>query len=341
MAHRMASSDSFTTKPEWAGDLPPWLAEDYTKLCHLHRDQHLPHALLLAGSSGIGKHQLALAFASSMLCTHAEKVCGDCHSCKLWAAGNHPDFWHLQPEEGKQVISIDQVRSLLEFAYKTPQIAAQKAIVVWPADLMNRNAANALLKCLEEPPPSTQFVLSSANPGRLPATIRSRCQVVRVSEPDDQQAQQWLRGCGLDEELAQQYLQLSSGQPLLALEQGEQLLKMNQALAAAMQMAVSSRASIVQLTKPLLSFEIKSLFDAYLRLLSAIVRGKLGGASLAPEERPAWLKTAEQDWDVRKLLEHAQFVQNTLKSIHAGSHFNDQLILEDLFIRLALCTQQD
>lgn len=316
---------------------PPWLDKDYEYLRQLRDNNQLPHALLLSGSPGIGKHRLALAFAQSMLCTEQEISCGTCHSCKLWAAGNHPDFRHLTPEEGKQVISIDQVRSLLEFAYKTPQIAPTKIVVVWPADLMNRNAANALLKCLEEPPSSTQFVLSSANPGRLPATVRSRCQVVRVSEPDKQQSQQWLQGEIRNAEMTEQYLQVCNGQPLLALESGEQLLDMHQTISSAMQSAVEGTTGVVQLTKPLLAYDLKPFFEVYLRLVSSIVANLLGSS----RDEEEWALAMNQPWNVRKLLEHAQFVQNTLKSLHAGSHLNDQLVLEDLFLRLALCTQQD
>ncbi|MFK7731650.1 MAG: DNA polymerase III subunit delta' [Pseudomonadales bacterium] len=321
-------------------DIPPWLDKDYDSLKGLRSDKQLPHALLLAGSPGIGKHRLALSLANAILCTENGTACGKCHSCKLWAAGNHPDFWHLKPEEGKQVISIDQVRSLLEFAYKTPQIATMKIIVVWPADLMNRNAANALLECLGEPPASTQCGLSSANPGRVPATIRSRCQVVRISEPVKEQAQRWLQNEINDEALAAQYLQVSNGQPLVALENGALLLDMHQTIAAAMESAAQGSAGIVQLTKPLLSYDLKPSLDVYLRLVSAIV-AKLLGVNRSEGRHAVWFSAIDPAWNASRLLEHAQFVQNILKKLHAGSHLNDQLALEDLFLRLALCTQQD
>ncbi len=327
------AAESQTTVP----GAPPWLDKDYAHLRQLRTDNQLPHALLLSGSPGIGKHRLALAFAQSILCTEHESACGNCHSCKLWVAGNHPDFRHLTPEEGKQVISIDQVRSLLEFAYKTAQISPTKIVVVWPADLMNRNAANALLKCLEEPPSSTQFVLSSANPGRLPATIRSRCQVLRVSTPDKQQAEKWLQNEIHDVRLTEQYLQICNGQPLLALEKGQQLLDMHQTISAAMHAAVEGKTGVVQLTKPLLAYDLKPFLEVYLRLVSSIVANQLG----CSHQKEAHSPLLDGSWNTRKLLEHAQFVQNSLKILHAGSHLNDQLALEDLFLRLALCTQQD
>ncbi|MEM8498311.1 MAG: DNA polymerase III subunit delta' [Pseudomonadota bacterium] len=316
---------------------PPWLHKDYAHLRQLRDNNQLPHALLLSGSPGIGKNRLALALAQSILCTEQGSACGNCHSCKLWAAGNHPDFWQLTPEEGKRVISIDQVRSLLEFAYKTAQIASTKIVVVWPADLMNRNAANALLKCLEEPTSSTQFVLSSSNPGRLPATIRSRCHVVRVSAPDRQQAQNWLQGEIHDVQLIERYLNVCNGQPLLALESGEQLLDMHRAISAAMHCAVAGKAGVVQLTKPLLAYDLKPLYEVYLRIVCSIVANQLGYS----RQQEAWSPQPNQPLSTKRLLEHAQFVQNTLKTLHAGSHLNDQLALEDLFLRLALCTEQD
>lgn len=196
------------------------------------RRAQLPHSLLLVGQKGLGKFELAKQFAASLLCESPQTdglACGHCLACNWYAQGNHPDFRLLAPdaladegevEEGKkkpsQQITIDQIRGLDDFLNVGTHRAGLRIILVYPAEAMNRNTANSLLKTLEEPAPSTLFLLVSSEPLRLLPTIRSRCQVVPVPMPLPKLAAQTLRDEGLAE--PERWLALAGGSPGLALE---------------------------------------------------------------------------------------------------------------------------
>ena len=194
------------------------------------RRERLPHALLLVGQKGLGKFDLARTFAAGLLCeTPAPdgQACGQCLACNWFAQGNHPDFRLLQPEaladegeaeEGKkkasQQITIDQVRGLDDFLTVGTHRAGLRIVLVNPAEAMNRNTANALLKTLEEPAPSTLFLLVSSEPLRLLPTIRSRCQVVPVPVPAAALSERVLTESGLQD--AARWLALAGGSPGMA-----------------------------------------------------------------------------------------------------------------------------
>ena len=126
----------------------PWQQSGWQRLQPAVESGRLPHALLLVGPEGIGKQQFAQALAALLLC-HAPDggtPCGQCRSCTLLAAGSHADLLNVGLEEDSRVIKIDQVRGLIDFAAKTPALGASKLVVMGPAEAMNINAANALLK---------------------------------------------------------------------------------------------------------------------------------------------------------------------------------------------------
>ncbi|MDQ2915556.1 MAG: DNA polymerase III subunit delta' [Pseudomonadota bacterium] len=162
-----------------------------------------PHAMLITGPAGIGKRVLAQSLARSLLCESPAPdgaPCGICASCRYAAAGQHPDLRIVEPievdddGEAKVVewISVDRVRALTRWAELTSHRGGAKVALIVPAERMNAPAANALLKSLEEPPPNTYFMVVSHLPGRLPATIISRCQRIAAPHPTPAAAREWL-----------------------------------------------------------------------------------------------------------------------------------------------------
>ncbi len=157
------------------------------------RADRMPHALLIHESAGAGGDWLATWVAQLVLCIHRERApCGACASCLRVAAGQHPDLLSIRPIEESRQIRIEQVRELAQDLALTSHQGGYKVAVMSPADLLNRFAANALLKTLEEPSPRTVLVLVATQPSRLPATILSRCQRVRVRAPSRSEAVVWL-----------------------------------------------------------------------------------------------------------------------------------------------------
>ena len=190
-----------------------------------------PHALLVHGPRGIGKHALALNFAQALLCEAPRAdglACGECAGCRYAIAGQHPDFMRLElllidPDEGTlaavETIGIDRVRALTEFVQLTSHRQRAKVAVIAPAERMHAAAANALLKTLEEPPPGTYLILVSDQPGRVPATILSRCRKLAAPLPAPAAARAWLAAQGVaapDLALAQ-----AAGAPIDALARAD------------------------------------------------------------------------------------------------------------------------
>ncbi len=203
----------------------PWHTGTLAELLQRHRDGRLPHALLLAGPAGIGRRRFAEALAAALLCLEPAAdgtSCGRCPACRLREAGTHPDLLHLGPEDS-QVIRIDQIRDLIGQLALSRHQAAWRVVILDPADALNIAAANALLKTLEEPPPRTLMILLAMRPARLPATIRSRCQLLRMPLPSPQEAVAWLQTQGV--EAPEAALQLAGGAPLIARELDADLLR--------------------------------------------------------------------------------------------------------------------
>lgn len=178
----------------------PWHAEHWARLQARRQRDALPHALLLVGPAGLGKRAFAQRFVQSLLCNvpAAGEACGYCRSCLLMAAGSHPDLIHLSyglRKDGVQrsEIVVDQIRELSSRLAMSSQFGGWQVVTIDPADAMNTAAANALLKTLEEPAAQTMLILVADAPGRLPQTIRSRCQRIEFHLPPAEQALAWLQ----------------------------------------------------------------------------------------------------------------------------------------------------
>jgi len=180
--------------------IAPWLAPAWARLAQSLATGRVHHGLLFAAPSGYGKRALADAFCAAALCLARGtdgQACGGCRSCLLVAAGTHPDRVRIGLEtrdDGKlrSEITVDQMRALGQRLALSSQFGGWQVALVDPADALNANAANALLKTLEEPASSTILLLVADDASRLPATIRSRCQRVGIALPSRAQSLEWL-----------------------------------------------------------------------------------------------------------------------------------------------------
>ena len=208
----------------------PWQEADCQRLLRLRG--HLPHAVLLSGPKGVGKRALAEDWGKSLLCespTPEGEACDHCQACHWFDAGTHPDWLYLTLEEKENregevrmatEITVDQARQAIEFAQLSSYRGGRRICLIDPADDLNRSAANALLKVLEEPPLNTVFILVSHQVRRLLPTLRSRCHRQEIGLPDPALATEWLKEQGVDQPEVR--LALAGGSPLAALEWNEE-----------------------------------------------------------------------------------------------------------------------
>ncbi|MDP4537223.1 DNA polymerase III subunit delta' [Alkalimonas collagenimarina] len=171
----------------------PWLDNSYQQLAALALQAELPHAILLTGSSGVGKVQLAEALAALLLCREPQQQnpCGECKSCRLRLADHHADYWHQAEAEGR--IGVDRIRQLTAFFQGSAQQGGVRIALLPQAERMSEAAANALLKTLEEPPSTCFLLLTSDQPAMLLPTITSRCQRWAIGVNDVAEATTWLQ----------------------------------------------------------------------------------------------------------------------------------------------------
>jgi DNA polymerase III subunit delta' len=173
---------------------PSWMGSEVTVLTAAHKAGRLAHALLLHEAPGAGGDWLAQWTARLVFCqSQTGAPCGACPACHRVITSQHPDLLVLRPLEESRQIRIEQVRDLSQELALTAHQGSYKVAIITPADTLNRFAANALLKTLEEPPPRTLLILVVTQPSRLPATILSRCQRMRIRAPERKEAVSWLR----------------------------------------------------------------------------------------------------------------------------------------------------
>lgn len=202
----------------------PWLQATREAFEAAVRSGRIPHAVLVTGPAGSGKLAFARLAISQLLCRQeAPGGCGKCRSCTMLVGGAHPDFrevtFEINPDTGKlrDVITVPQVRALIDALYKTTTAGTRKAALIHPAESMNRNAANALLKTLEEPAGDAVIVLVACDPSRLPVTVLSRCQRLEVHLPPARELVPWVaEAAGNGEDAAAEALDAAAGSPLNA-----------------------------------------------------------------------------------------------------------------------------
>ncbi|QWF71483.1 DNA polymerase III subunit delta' [Methylomonas paludis] len=312
----------------------PWQQADWQHLQAYRHQQRIPQALLFSGPAGVGKRQLAEVFARLLLCQAPQQdlPCGVCPACELLQAQTHSDYLSLEPDAEGKVIGVDKIRQLIAKLALTPQYAGYRTVIIAPADRLNSAAANAFLKCLEEPPERSCFLLISDQPGLLPATVRSRCQKLQVQCPDPQLAMDWLAGQGVNADSGQ-LLKLAQGAPLLAKVYAEQnILQLRRDTFTGWLQVGQGKANLVQLAEQWHKYDTQTLdlILAWLSVWLADIVKLRHGADIANPDFAAELQSLAARLDLPAVYAHYDRVLRSKALL--PTQLNRQLQAEQLLI---------
>jgi len=323
----------------------PWQQTQWLQISQLIKVERLPHAMLLLGNQGLGKTDFASSMAHAVLCQQPaadHQACGMCKSCQLLSADTHPDLYQLKPtapltsKSKNPVLSIriDDIRVLCNKLNQTSQYGGYRVAIIDQAELLTISAANSLLKTLEEPGQDVLILLTTSRPHRLPVTIRSRCQVLRFTEPDEKQALDWLQTSQQDKQTSvnqlQQALKRAHGSPLASLIHLQEEER-HQILAEAMTAAVSGKNTLDYAAKLAKFAKIQTL-ENMLGWASDLTRLLSCGpdATISNELHRIKLQAIAKKVDQQRVFRfHDQINFNLL---HSSIAVNEQLLWENLLL---------
>ena len=197
-------------------NIPPWFDSKENFFYGNTESQ----SYVIEGPVGIGKEIFTIDIAKSFLCSKTKKLssCNQCVSCNLFNEDSHPDFYIVSPEKDKKLISINQIRELQDPLYESSFLGHNKVILILPAEKMTREASDALLKSLEEPPNNTFFLLLTNKYHSLTLTVKSRCSQVSLQKPNKKEVKTWLQNNIKNNSKIDLLISLSKGKPLVALD---------------------------------------------------------------------------------------------------------------------------
>ena len=322
----------------------PWQTTIWNHLASMRG--RLPHALLLHGRQGIGKRDFAVSWAQSLLCERLQEdghACGTCASCNWFLQHNHPDYRLLTPEQDaatddepvvasrtgkKSQISIAQVRALSDFLELTShRDGGLRIAVIHPAEALNAASANALLKMLEEPPPSVVFILVSNQPQKLLPTILSRCHKITMPVPEKLLALQWLEQKGMKD--ANDLLDYASGSPLTALANAEE---QGCACKEAIEMlARGTKLDPYNAARILVAQGMETAIAMLQKWIYDLIACRLTGAVRYHERQASALQALSKSVDLGVVLDFQRKLDEARKS--AAHPLNHELQLESLLLQ--------
>jgi len=289
-------------------ELLPWLEKEYSQLINLESSSKLAHAYLFGGQQGLGKLMLAMHFGHYLLCSSKQNAqpCLSCRDCELFLAGSHPDLRLIQPEDSNE-IKIEQVRNTIEFITQTSQRGGYKVVIFRPAEAMNTNSANALLKVLEEPAQNTLIILVSHQPALLMATIRSRCHAVKFNRPSAEKVIPWLEAKNIYASPAE-LLRMANNIPLRALQYADdEALQDRTVLHGVMEKLLSGEMDISLAAKSCEDFSLQDNIEGMLLCTSDILAHVQASSGNN--------QSSLHDHDLQHLAKHFQS-RTTLQALH-------------------------
>lgn len=317
----------------------PWQRGQWAQLTSAAAAERLPHAILVSGPRGTGVEEFAHCLAAHLLCDRPPAggvSCGTCRPCELFAAGSHPDYFRLDPDPDSksEQIKIEQVRELIHFIHLTRQFARSRVALAYPADAMNRNSANALLKTLEEPPPGSAIILATHRPAGLPVTIRSRCRSVQFHESQSQETLRWLEQQVGDASVpAAELLRHARGAPLLAAElSAEGALAKRVEVLEELQKLRRGRADPIGVAEKWSKLGAEEVLAWLLGYVSEAARLKLSGRRETGSALVGHLQGMADELDLAALVAFHDAILAGWRGATASNNLSARSLLENLIV---------
>ena len=316
----------------------PWQKKQWLKILTYYQQKKLPHALLLTGSYGLGKVDFAKTLSAFILCETKDKsiACGFCRGCQLFKVGNHPDFFILTPQEKSKNIKIDQIQELISTLAQTAQNNYYQVAIIHPAEAMNRAAANAFLKTLEEPSGQILLILISHQYETLLPTILSRCHRLIFTANLTESTIQWLQQQinSDDRNEAIQLLMTSYYAPLRALQlKSLNYKKIRNQLLQSLSNIIAQRENAISVVGALLKENVPFILQLMMIIIMDILRVKLNAIDFIINfDQQIPLQKLSAALSNNKLLLLLERLQEAWRLIQNSSSVNIQLLLEDLLL---------
>jgi len=301
------------------------------------RSGKTPHSYIFEGVRGCGRRKTALALIQALFCAAVDDACGVCPSCRKVAGGNHGDIHFIEPLPDKRDISIDQLREIQRELALRPYEAPRKACIIEPADRMSVNAANSLLKTLEEPPGNAIIILLTENADMLLPTVRSRCQSIRFSSLSPENVRLLLERSGVAPDLAELLAPLSEGSMQRAGElDNSTLVERREALVGHLTALNLDRIGTIFDTAEEMAGNREETLES-LDLLLSVARDTVylnAGCSdiVNTTIRPA-LETYAAGFSLERALQMLSDIVETRRAVQRNA--NNKLALECLFMKMA------
>ncbi|MEE9328203.1 MAG: DNA polymerase III subunit delta' [Cocleimonas sp.] len=316
----------------------PWHQESWDYFVKAHDKNHLPHALLIVGENGIGKLDFANRLVKSLLCITAHEnsvndsvdnkrkydACNHCKACKTYESQANPDYLNIDLLEDKQQIGIDQVRQLSTFLSLSRSFNSYRVVLLNQVERMNLNAANSLLKSLEEPTNNTVIILLTSQLNRLLPTMKSRCQILKLPTPIKAVAQEWIQHHSPEINNPEELLDMAYGKPLAALKIDAEEIQSRKKLSKDLIGLINNKESITAVAKTWEKYNSELLLNWQITWVQDFIKQSIQDKPLNNSEEKqtltllelSQLKSVAQLWQIyHELIKQKRYIHTSVNPL--------------------------
>ena len=327
----MSDTTNISTPPTSMQEYP-WHQNTWVKFANAKAQNQLPHAILLSGEEGIAKITLAKRMAKSLLCTNSasteDDACNECQSCKTYESGANPDFTQITLLEDKQQIGVDQIRALSEFLNYSRSYNTHRVVILYPVERMNLNAANSLLKSLEEPSAHTVIILVTAKMNQLLPTIKSRCQLYGVKTPSKDETIQWLQQYQVkhnqDKDNAidpEALIKMAGNKPLKAIKISQEDIDSRNQFFHDLIAVIQEHMSITEMAKKWEKYNPEVLLNWQIMIIQNTIKSALSSSANSDKTSPSNNKltqhlSSDEHWYLyQSLIKQKQYIHTSVNPL--------------------------